>query len=84
MIYTVSVVVRKGTEGFDLLLGDGWVRRHSADDALNRFLHTTAEKYPNYAPIRMLNYRTRELSGRAIELTSGATCSRYYESWQHQ
>jgi hypothetical protein len=54
MIFAVSAALRKGTDGFDIQLLNGWLRSNGADDALNRVLQLAGAKYPNYSPIKTL------------------------------
>jgi hypothetical protein len=52
--YAISVVIRKGTEGFDTELVNGWMESSRADEALNRALDTVAAQYPHHAPFKTL------------------------------
>jgi hypothetical protein len=52
--YAISTVMRKGADGPDLMLLNGWMPGNNADDALKRALQEAAVKYPNYAAIRTL------------------------------
>jgi hypothetical protein len=52
--YAISTVMRKGADGPDLMLLNGWMPGNNADEALKRALQEAAVKYPNYAAIRTL------------------------------
>jgi len=52
--YAISVVIRKGTEGFDFELLNGWMGGNRADEALNRALDSVAREYPHHTPFRTL------------------------------
>lgn len=52
--YAISAVMRKGADGPDLMLLNGWMPGDNADDALKRALQDAAVKYPSYGAIRTL------------------------------
>lgn len=52
--YAISTVMRKGADGPELMLLNGWMPGNNADDALKRALQEAAVKYPGYGAIRTL------------------------------